>query len=101
VSNYLIFLAFGMSYLTIDASFVVLAVVSVGIMLPNAPGFIGPYQYLTVLSLSLYNVPAADAAACSIVMWATQYFTITLAGLYHLKQEHLSLKEVENSSVSD
>ena len=101
LSNYLIFLAFGMSYLPIDASFVVLAVVSVGIMLPNAPGFIGPYQYLTVLSLSLYNVPAADAAACSIVMWATQYFTITLAGLYHLKQEHLSLKEVENSTVSD
>ena len=101
VSNYLIFLAFGMSYLPIDASFVVLAVVAVGIMLPNAPGFIGPYQYLTVLSLSLYNVPAADAAACSIVMWATQYFTITLAGLYHLKQEHLSLKEVEDSTVSD
>jgi len=41
------------------------------------------------------------AAACSIVMWATQYFTITIAGLYHLKQEHLSLKEVEDSTVSD
>lgn len=101
LSNYLIFLAFGMSHLPIDASFVVLAVVSVGIMLPNAPGFIGPYQYLTVLSLSLYNVPADAAAACSIVMWATQYFTITLAGLYHLKQEHLSLKEVEENTVSD
>lgn len=101
VSNYLIFLAFGMSHLPIDASFVVLAVVSVGIMLPNAPGFIGPYQYLTVLSLSLYNVPADDAAACSIVMWATQYFTITLAGLYHLKQEHLSLKQVEEEPVND
>jgi glycosyltransferase 2 family protein len=101
VSNYLIFLAFGMSYLPLDASFVVLAVVSVGIMLPNAPGFIGPYQYLTVLSLSLYGVPAGDAAACSIVMWATQYFTITLAGLYHLKQEHLSLKQVEEQPVGD
>jgi glycosyltransferase 2 family protein len=101
VSNYLIFLAFGMSYLPIDASFVVLAVVSVGIMLPNAPGFIGPYQYLTVLSLSLYKVPADQAAACSIVMWATQYFTITLAGLYHLKQEHLTLKQVEEQPVTD
>jgi hypothetical protein len=101
LANYLIFLAFGMSNLPIDASFVVLAVVSVGIMLPNAPGFIGPYQYLTVLSLSLYGVPADQAAAVSIVMWATQYFTITLAGLYHLKQEHLSLKEVEEESVND
>lgn len=101
LSNYFIFLAFDMSYLPIDASFVVLAVVSVGIMLPNAPGFIGPYQYLTVLSLSLYNVPADNAAACSIVMWATQYFTITLAGLYHLKKEHLSLHEVESQPVTD
>lgn len=101
LSNYFIFLAFDMSFLPIDASFVVLAVVSVGIMLPNAPGFIGPYQYLTVLSLSLYNVEADKAAACSIVMWATQYFTITLAGLYHLRREHLSLKEVENQPVTD
>jgi glycosyltransferase 2 family protein len=101
LSNYFIFLAFGMSDLPIDASFVVLAVVSVGIMLPNAPGFIGPYQYLTVLSLGLYNVQPDIAAASSIVMWATQYFTITLAGLYHLKKEHLSLKEVESQPVSD
>jgi glycosyltransferase 2 family protein len=101
LSNYLIFLAFGMSYLPLDASFVLLAVVSVGIMLPNSPGFIGTYQYLTVLSLSLYGVPPDRAAACSIVMWATQYFTITLAGLYHLKQEHLSLKEVEENTVGD
>ncbi|MBK7090941.1 MAG: flippase-like domain-containing protein [bacterium] len=101
LSNYFIFLAFDMSFLPLDASFVVLAVVSVGIMLPNAPGFIGPYQYLTVLSLSLYGVDKDTAAACSIVMWATQYFTITIAGLYHLKQEHLSLKEVEREPVND
>lgn len=100
LSNYFIFLAFDMT-LPIDASFVVLAVVSVGIMLPNAPGFIGPYQYLTVLSLSLYGVERNQAAACSIVMWATQYLTITLAGLYHLKQEHLTLKEVERETVTD
>ncbi len=100
LSNYLIFLAFGLR-LPIDASFVVLAVVSVGIMIPNAPGFIGPYQYLTVLSLSLYDVHADIAGACSIVMWATQYLTITAAGLYYLKKEHLSLKQVEEDEVTD
>ncbi len=99
LSNYLIFLAFGFRP-PLDASFVVLAVVSIGIMLPNAPGFIGPYQYLTVLSLSLYNVQASLAGACSIVMWAVQYLTITLAGLYHLKKEHLSLKEVETEEAT-
>jgi len=100
LSNYLIFLAFDM-HPPLDASFVVLAVVSVGIMLPNAPGFIGPYQYLTVLSLSLYDIHADLAAACSIVMWATQYLTITIAGLYYLRKEHLSLKQVEEEEVDD
>lgn len=96
LANYLIFLAFGLR-LPIDASFMVLAIVSVGIMLPQAPGFIGGYQYLTVISLQFYDVPDSSAQACAIIMWATQYFTVTFAGLYHLKREHLSLKQVKGS----
>ncbi|MCK4858814.1 MAG: flippase-like domain-containing protein [candidate division Zixibacteria bacterium] len=94
VSNYSVFLAFGLP-LPLDASFLVLAIVSVGIMLPSGPGFIGLYQYLTVISLDLYDVPRAAAEGVGIIMWATQYFVITFAGLYHLKKEHLSLKKVE------
>jgi uncharacterized protein (TIRG00374 family) len=97
VNNYFIFLAFDLD-VSLDASFLVLAVVSVGIMLPSGPGFIGLYQYLTVLSLNLYAVPGGSANAVGIVMWATQYFTITAAGLYHLKKEHLSLKQEEEES---
>jgi len=100
VNNYFVFLAFGLK-VPLDASFLVLAVVSVGIMLPSGPGFIGLYQVLTELSLNLYAVPEASAKAVGIIMWATQYFTITGAGLYHLKKEHLSLKEVESDSEED
>jgi uncharacterized protein (TIRG00374 family) len=100
ISNYFIFLAFGLK-LPLDASFLVLAVVSVGIMLPSGPGFIGLYQYLTVISLDLYAVPDSTAQGVSIIMWATQYFTITLAGLYHLQREHLSLKQVEGDEQDE
>jgi hypothetical protein len=95
VSNYFVFLAFDLK-LPLDASFLVLAVVSVGIMLPSGPGFIGLYQVLTVISLNLYNVQESSAKAVAIIMWATQYFVITAAGLYHLKKEHLSLKQVDD-----
>lgn len=97
VNNYFIFLAFNLD-VPLDASFLVLAVVSVGIMLPSGPGFIGLYQYLTVISLNLYAVEKSSADAVGIIMWATQYFTITSAGLYHLKREHLSLKQDEEET---
>lgn len=100
VNNYFIFLAFGLQ-LPLDASFLVLAVVSVGIMLPSGPGFIGLYQYLTVISLDLYAVPDSSAQGVSIIMWASQYFTITIAGLYHLQREHLSLKQVEDDEEGE
>ena len=69
-----------------------LVVVSLGIMLPAAPGFIGTFQAFTVLSLGLFQVSKETALAVSIVTHAMQYFPITFAGLYHLKKEHLSLK---------
>jgi hypothetical protein len=102
INNYFIFLAFDLQ-LPLDASFLVLAVVSVGIMLPTGPGFIGLYQQLTVLSLGLYidlKQPHLTAAAqgVAIVMWATQYLVITGAGLYHLRKEHLSLKQVDEEN---
>lgn len=82
------------------AWFTWLVVVSLGIMLPAAPGFIGTFQAFTVLSLGLFNVNKETALAVSVVTHAMQFFPITLAGLYHLKKEHLSLKvESEGESL--
>ena len=61
-------------------------------MLPAAPGFIGTYQAFTVLSLALFNVSKETALAVSLVTHAMQFLPITLAGFYHLRKEHLSLK---------
>ena len=100
ISNYFIFLAFGF-HLPIAASFVLLVVVSILIMVPSSPGFIGVYHYGAVLSLSFYNVPQSAAMSCSIVMHATQYLVITLAGFYYLRKEHLSLKQIEAEAAQD
>ncbi len=90
-NSYFMLLAFDL-HLGPLAWFTWLVVVSLGIMLPAAPGFIGTYQAFTVVSLALFGVSKELALAVSVVTHAMQFLPITLAGLYHLKKEHLSLK---------
>ncbi len=94
LSNYFIFQAFSLN-LPIEASFATLAVVSVWILVPSTPGFVGVYHAAVVFTLKQYGVDPGVAFACAVVMHAAQYVTVTLFGLYHLWKGHLSLKEVE------
>ncbi len=99
-SNYFVFLAFGFD-LPLEASYVLLVVVSVSILIPSSPGFFGVYHAGAVLTLSLYNIPDVDARAFSIVLHLAQYIPITLLGFYYLKKAHLSLKSLEEEAVGN
>jgi len=100
LSNYFVFMSFGFD-LPLEASYVLLVVVSIMILIPSSPGFFGVYHLGTVLTLTLYNVPDVDARAFSIVLHLAQYIPITLMGLYYLKKEHLSLKVLESDASDD
>ena len=94
LSNYFVFMSFGFD-LPLQASYVLLVVVSIMILIPSSPGFFGVYHLGTVLTLTLYDVPSVDARAFSIILHLAQYIPITLIGFYYLKKEHLSLKTLE------
>lgn len=96
-SNYFVFQAFNLN-LPLEASFATLAVVSVWILVPAAPGFVGVYHAAVVFTLNQYGVDRDTAFACAVVMHAAQYATVTLFGLYHLWKGHLSLREVEREA---
>ena len=100
VSNYFVFLAFGFD-VPFEASFVLLVVVSILIMAPSTPGFVGVYHYGVVISLGLYGVSKEEAGACALVLHAAQYIVITLMGFYFLKKEHLSLKDLEENAEQE
>jgi uncharacterized protein (TIRG00374 family) len=100
ISNYFIFLAFGFD-LPLEASFVVLVVVSIGIMIPQSPGFVGGYHAFVLYSLMPYGISRDAAMACAVVLHGAQYIVITLVGFYYLRREHLSLKEAEKESMSE
>ena len=99
LSNYFVFMAFGFD-ITVDASFVLLVVVSILIMVPSTPGFLGVYHYGVVVSLGLYGISDEEARACAIVLHAAQYLVVTAMGFYFLKKEHLSLNTEDDSSDS-
>jgi uncharacterized protein (TIRG00374 family) len=98
ISNYFIFLAFDL-HLPIQASFILLVIVCLGVMLPAAPGFVGTFQFFCIVALGRFDIGRSVALPFSIVLHACQYFPVTLLGLYYLKKEHLSLKTLEKESV--
>ncbi|MBI3872234.1 MAG: flippase-like domain-containing protein [candidate division Zixibacteria bacterium] len=94
LSNYFVFLAFGFNHLPIEASFVVLVVVSLMISIPSTAGFVGVYHWATQISLQIYGLDKTQAVAVAVVLHAAQYIPITLLGFYWLRREHLRLSTV-------
>jgi len=100
VSNYFVFAAFGFD-LPLDAAFVLLVVVSISILLPSSPGFLGVYHFGVVWSLKVYGIEGEKALSCAIVLHVVQYVVITTMGFYFLKKEHLSLKNLEAAAENN
>lgn len=93
----LAFLALGLT-LPLMAGVVLVTIVSLGVMLPSSPGFVGTFQFFTVTSLALFGVPESQGFSFSLVYHAMQYFPITGMGLAYLWWENLSLREVRTSA---
>jgi uncharacterized protein (TIRG00374 family) len=97
-SNYFIFLAFDLS-VPWYAPFVVLVFVSLGVMLPSSPGYLGPFQFFTVQALLIFGIAKSVGLSFSIVLHLSNYVPITLVGLYYLRHEHFTLKQIEEEAA--
>ncbi len=82
------------------ASVFLIVLVSLGSMIPSAPAFVGTIQYACVLGLGLYDAERGQALAFSTVYHATQFFPITLTGLYYAWRSHLRLSELSRGEVA-
>ena len=100
ISNIFIFYAFGFD-LPVYASYVLLVVVSISILIPSSPGFIGVYHAGVVFTLSRFGIDTNNAVSCSLVLHAAQFIPITLLGFYYLKKEHLSLKQLKEEALEE
>lgn len=77
----------------------VITIILISVMIPSSPGFIGTWEYFGVLALGLFNIDKNRALSSVLIHHLSQYFTISLLGLFFLAKEGISIKEVENISA--
>jgi uncharacterized protein (TIRG00374 family) len=91
------FYAFGLD-LPAYASFLLLGTIAVALVLPSAPGYVGPFQIGTVEGLALVGVARDTALSLSIVYHLANYVPITLVGLAYLSVLNLTLGDLRVAS---
>lgn len=90
---YLCFAALDLE-LPLMAGVSVIVLVSLGSMIPSAPGYIGTTQYACVISLAIYGIGKGEALAFSVLFHATQLLPNTIAGMLALWQEGMNFGDL-------
>ena len=80
---------------TLVASWTLLVAVALGVALPSAPGFFGPYHFAAKVALQRFGVPAETAVAVGTLVHAVFWVTLTGLGLVVLRMRRTSLAELD------
>jgi len=90
---YVLARSFGMD-LPVSGAFLVMTIVSLGMMIPSAPAFLGTIQYCSVIGLSFFGIAKADALSFSVIYHLCSFLPITIVGFAFLFKEGYSLMEL-------
>jgi uncharacterized protein (TIRG00374 family) len=74
-----------------------MAIVNLAILIPNAPGGFGLFEYVGVLLLVPFGISNGLALGYMLVVHFMVWIPINLLGLYYMSREHLSLGKLEKS----
>ncbi len=86
--------AFGID-LPFHSAAVIFIIISIGIMIPSAPGFVGTIQYCSIIGLAIFSVPKSLALSFSIVYHIGVFIPVTATGLVCLLIEGVSFGEIK------
>jgi uncharacterized protein (TIRG00374 family) len=92
---YLAFFMFNFE-LGILAALVILVITTVGVIVPNSPGYVGTYHKLCQLGLGLFSIPAALGASFAIIVHAVNFVPVLVLGLILMAKEGLSLNTLKS-----
>jgi len=92
--NYAVLEAFGLNeQLPIGASFVILVVVNISIMIPAAPGYVGTFHLACQQAAMLFGVSKSTALSFALILHISNFIPITLVGFYYFYREQLDFKQ--------
>ena len=87
-------------HLPVSAAIFILILLVFAVMVPASPGFIGTYHYACYKGLSVFDVPETTSISIALVMHATGFFPVILAGLYYLWKNKISFIELQGAEKS-
>lgn len=94
---WLAFLAVGIDA-PITAALLVQGVIAIGVALPSAPGFFGPFEVAAVASLALYGVSPDLAVSWALGYHLLTYVPITLIGIVYFARLGLRMGDIGRAS---
>jgi glycosyltransferase 2 family protein len=91
--NLILLAAFGLTP-SFRVALFLLVVLQAGVAVPSAPGKIGIFQFLCVLALSVFQVPASEAFGYGVVLYLIVLGSICGWAVFGLWQRGLSLRRL-------
>ncbi len=96
---YASFKGYGFDFLSWGAAFTLMVILRLGSVLPQAPGNIGLFQFLTKESLEkIFNVVPAEAARFSLVLWGIVTLPLLIGGLVALSITGAKIGELRRAA---
>ncbi len=90
--------AMGIENVTVISSAFIMGVVSLGISIPAAPGYVGTYQYFGSLALRILGVSKSVALSFIVLDHALRLVGITAGGLFFLARDHISVAQLDKKA---
>jgi uncharacterized membrane protein YbhN (UPF0104 family) len=77
-----------------EGAFLLQGLIGFGVALPSSPGFFGPFEAVTRITLGLYGIGADQAVSYAVAYHIGGFIPITLLGLYSLSRTQVRLGEL-------
>jgi len=88
--------------LSLGAAFVLMVVLRLGTVVPQAPGNLGLFQFLVKESLEkLFNVVPAEAARFSLVLWGVVTLPLLIGGAISLAVTEAKLSDLQEEARAE
>jgi uncharacterized membrane protein YbhN (UPF0104 family) len=77
-----------------EGAFLLQGLIGFGVALPSSPGFFGPFEAVTRITLGLYAIGADQAVSYAVAYHIGGFVPITVLGLYSLSRTQVRLGEL-------
>jgi uncharacterized protein (TIRG00374 family) len=72
--------------LSFAAALILQMVIGLGVIVPAAPGYVGTFEYFTVLGLALFGIGQGAAFAYALLAHICQFVPVSVVGLFFALQ---------------